>query len=213
MLRWILWFLPLLVPAWLVWRAFSPDFAGDPVEYWLFETGRWALYFLLAVLAYRPLVYHTGWKKLMPYRRIVGVWVFFFASLHMLVYLLLELGLDLVKFLDEVTSRFYLVIGITAWLMLLALALTSNRRAMLKLGKRWKTLHKLVYLLGLLATWHFFLSVKADVREPLVYMGAWVLLMSWRSWQDRKGKTNAKNTVASVDDERSRQCGKRVLVE
>ena len=115
--------------------------------------------------------------QLPRYRRMLGLFAFACALAHFLCYAVVDQGLALDFIVEDVTKRPYITVGFTALLLLLPLAATSNTASMRRLGRRWKSLHGLVYPIALLGCWHFYWQVKADLREPLVYFGLWLALM------------------------------------
>ena len=180
--------LPLAQLAWgLFFGALQPNpveallhGTGDPVEALLHGTGDWALRLLLVTLAVTPLKRITGWRRPMLWRRMLGLFSFFYAVLHFTIWLVLDRELLWSEIVVDLTKRPYIVVGFTAFLILLALAATSNTWSMRRLGKGWQKLHRLVYLAALLAILHYWWLVKADVREPLIYLGVFGLLMALR---------------------------------
>lgn len=164
---------------WLGLIVLAPDELGaDPVKFILHDTGLWALRFLLLTLAMTPLRALSGRTEFIKIRRQLGLWSFFYASLHLLVYAGLDLGLDFAHLWEDIVKRPYITVGFLAWLILLPLAITSNQKMMKKLGRKWKTLHKSIYLIAVLACLHFLWLVKKDLTEPLIYSSiAFVLLI------------------------------------
>lgn len=141
------------------------------------RTGDWTLRFLLAALAVTPLRRVAGWTVLARFRRLVGLYAFFYACLHLATYLVLDLGGYWVQILDDVVKRPYITVGFTAWVLLLLLASTSTQATVRWLGRRWAQLHKIVYVAGLLGVLHYLWLVKADLREPLFYAAILALLL------------------------------------
>jgi sulfoxide reductase heme-binding subunit YedZ len=166
--------------AWLVWRVASDGLGADPVAAITHFSGIWALRFLLASLAITPLRHLAGLPALIPFRRMLGLWAFAWASLHLLVYAVLDLGGYWAQILEDIVERPYITVGFLAWLGLLPLALTSTRSMMRRLGRRWGQLHKLVYAIAVLAVLHFCWLVKADLREPLLYAALLAVLLGFR---------------------------------
>ena len=163
--------------AWLL-VAFSQDALGaNPVERILHETGAWTLRLLLLTLAVTPLRRLTGWRGVAPYRRTLGLWTFVYALLHFAGYALLDLGLDLAALAEDLRERPYIMLGFSAFAILSLLALTSPRAAVRRLGRRWRSLHRLVYLAAILGVLHFVWLVKADLLEPAVYAALVALLL------------------------------------
>ncbi len=175
-------FLACLMPlAYLVWDAAHDILGTDPVAQLEHRSGDWALRLLLATLAITPLRKITGWNKLIRYRRMFGLFAFFYITMHLLIYLLIDLGGFWSQLLGEIVKRPYITVGFTAWLLLIPLAITSTQGMIRRLGaRRWQRLHRLVYLAALLGVLHFMWLVKSDHREPATYLGVLVVLMLWR---------------------------------
>jgi sulfoxide reductase heme-binding subunit YedZ len=175
--------LPLLV---LVLGAINDDLGTNPVETLTHETGQWALRFLLIGLTVTPLrrLLKAAW--LIKLRRMLGLFAFFYASLHFLTYLWLDQFFDWHEIIIDIPKRPFITIGFVSLLLLLPLALTSTSAMQRRLGKKWLTLHKLVYVIPVLVLLHFAWSLKADYSEPLSYALLFVLLMLMRLIYDRK---------------------------
>jgi len=140
-----------------------------------------ALKFLLATLLVTPLARYAKQPLLIRTRRLLGLWCFAWATLHLTSYALLELGINNLALLGrELVSRPYLTLGIISWLILLALALTSTQYAQRKLGRRWQLLHNFVYLVTILAPVHYLWSVKILSPQPILYALAALALLAWR---------------------------------
>ena len=169
----VLWFLCLLPFAHMLLGAFAVagvSLGANPVEDILDTFGIWALRLLLGTLAVTPLRRLTGWNWLIGYRRMLGLFAFFYALLHLTTYVWLDQGWNFSQVVEDVIKRPFITLGMLAVLLLLPLALTSNRWSMRRLGRRWQRLHRLVYLIAILAVWHFYWQVKLDTLEPLVYV-------------------------------------------
>lgn len=171
----------LLPLALLVLATRNGTLGADPVATLEHETGLWALRFLLATLAITPLRRTTGWHWLIRYRRMLGLFAFFYASLHLLIYLVVDLGGFWAQVFEEIAKKPFITVGFLAWLLMIPLALTSTKAMMRRLGRRWATLHKLVYAIGVLAVLHFLWQVKwgetIAALEPVVYAAAFAALM------------------------------------
>ncbi|WP_322974112.1 protein-methionine-sulfoxide reductase heme-binding subunit MsrQ [Larsenimonas rhizosphaerae] len=152
----------------------------EPGKYLLLGFGLCALVILLLTLSLTPLSKLTRWKGFTLIRRQLGLWAFFYALLHLSSYLVFILGLDFSVLLQDIARRPYVIVGMLALVGLLVMALTSNRWAMRRLGKRWKPLHKVVYLVLALVLLHFFWVVRADMTDWAGYALAAVALMSLR---------------------------------
>ncbi len=142
---------------------------ANPVETLTHATGAWTLRLLLATLAITPLRRFTGWSCLAPWRRSLGLLAFLYATLHLTTFLALDLGFALGRLAEEVAERPYVTLGFSALLLLVPLAITSTRGWQRRLGRRWLTLHRLVYGAAVLGVLHFVWLVKADLAEPLAY--------------------------------------------
>jgi len=176
-------FLLSLTPfAYLLYGALlDPESLGaNPVEYLTHETGGWSLRFLLITLLMTPLRRYTGWSYPLRMRRMFGLFAFFYVTVHFFIYAGLDLGLDISHLSEDILDRPYITIGFLAWLLLIPLAFTSTKSMMRRLGRRWKKLHSLVYLIGLLGVVHFIWLIKKDLQEPLIYAAIFILLMLTR---------------------------------
>jgi sulfoxide reductase heme-binding subunit YedZ len=156
------------------------DLGADPVNRLIHACGITALNLLLVTLAVTPVRDITGWRSLIRLRRMLGLFAFFYALAHFSVYLSLDQVFNLRAVGADILKRPYITIGMLALLLLLPLAVTSTNGMMRRLGRRWTTLHRLVYVITGLGLWHFWWQVKADIREPLIYVGIFALLMAWR---------------------------------
>lgn len=168
---------PLL---WTGWRVFTGGIGADPVEGLLHFGGFWTLVFLTATLAVTPLRRLTGWNDLVRVRRLLGLWAFFYACFHLLVYVGLDQGFQVAWIVEDVVERPYITVGMAAFLLLMPLAVTSTRGWIRRLGKRWRGLHSLVYLAAGLGVVHFLWLVKADSRVPELFGVGLVLLLASR---------------------------------
>ncbi|CAM8011899.1 protein-methionine-sulfoxide reductase heme-binding subunit MsrQ [Atlantibacter hermannii] len=176
-------FLPFV---WLFWAASQGYFSADPAKDIQHFTGRMALKLLLATLLVAPLARYAKQPLLIRTRRLLGLWCFAWASLHLTSYALLELGINNVALLgQELVSRPYLTLGIVSWVILLALAVTSPQIMQRKLGRRWQTLHNFVYLVAILAPIHYMWSVKTLSPQPLIYaaLAAGLLALRYKKFR------------------------------
>jgi sulfoxide reductase heme-binding subunit YedZ len=199
--RWLRWvakplvFLACLVPFLLLLQgALDGDLGANPLERVTDVTGQWGLRFLLLTLAVTPLRRLTGWTWLLRFRRMLGLFVFFYITLHFLTWVWLDQELSWGNILADIVKRPYVTVGFSAWLLLLPLAATSTRGMMRRLGSNWQRLHRAVYVIGVLAILHYIWLVKADLLEPLIYAAVLILLLlvRWRpqlirrpAWGDR----------------------------
>jgi sulfoxide reductase heme-binding subunit YedZ len=175
-----------LVPALILAVDFSRDALGaNPVEELTHRTGLYALRFLLASLAITPARRWLGFAWLAPLRRTLGLAAFAWACAHVAIFAWLDHGLALGEMWDDLLERRYITAGSAAWLLLVPLAATSTRAMQQRLGRRWQSLHRLVYLAAGTAVLHFIWLVKADLREPIVYGSILSLLLALR-WNRRE---------------------------
>lgn len=163
--------------AWLMWDALHDGLGADPVAQLEHRSGDWALRLLLATLAITPLRRLTGRAELVRFRRMLGMFAFFYACVHLTIYAVIDLGGYWSQLFADIVKRPYITVGFTAWVLLVPLAVTSTRGMMRRLGRHWQRLHRLVYVIALLAVLHFLWLVKADHREPLIYLAILALLM------------------------------------
>ncbi len=179
--------------------AASDALGANPVEKITHETGAWALRFLMLCLTVTPLRRVTGWRALRLERRTLGLFAFFYACLHLATYVSLDLGFEWSELYEDILERPYITLGFSTFLVLLALASTSTRAAARRLGRRWKTLHRAVYLAGVGAVVHFLWLVKADTREPLVYGAILTLLLGSRVGWWLRGRVDRRGRLSGAD--------------
>lgn len=172
----------LLPLVWLLWLGWQGDLGANPVETLSHRTGDWSLRFLLLALAVTPLRRLTGWNVLLRFRRMLGLFAFFYVCLHFTVYLIFDQSFDLASILEDVVKRPYITVGFAGFLLLIPLAATSTSGMMKRLGRNWQRLHRLVYLIGVLGVLHYLWLVKADITEPLLYGGVLAALLGYRLW-------------------------------
>ena len=155
---------------------------ANPVEEILDRFGNWALRFIMITLAVTPLRRISGWNQLLQFRRMLGLFTFFYALNHFLTWLILDQGMRLSAIAEDLVERPFITIGFTALVLLTALAATSTNGMRRRLGRRWQLLHNAVYLVGALGVWHFWWQVKQDIAEPLVYVTILGILLGIRLW-------------------------------
>jgi len=177
-------FVACLAPlAWLTCGAlglFGVSLGADPVKELEHEAGKTALNLLLLTLAVTPVRELTSQPQLLRLRRMLGLFAFFYVVVHFTIYLVLDLELNFRTLGADIAKRPYITIGFTALLLLIPLAVTSTNGMMRRLGRRWQTLHRLIYVIAVLGVWHFYWQVKRDVREPLLYAGILAVLLGYR---------------------------------
>jgi methionine sulfoxide reductase heme-binding subunit len=164
----------------LVWDGLRGDLTANPIEDLTHRTGWWALTLLMVTLAVTPVRRLSGWNRLVQYRRMFGLFAFFYACLHVSIYFGLDQLLSFDYILEDIAERPYITVGFTAWVLLIPLAVTSTKGWIRRLGKRWQRLHRLVYVSAALGVLHFLWLVKADVREPLIYATILGVLLALR---------------------------------
>jgi sulfoxide reductase heme-binding subunit YedZ len=180
--------LPLSV---LFLRAFELAGFGlgaNPIEELLHQLGRWGLKFLLLTLAITPLRRWTRWNWLLRFRRMLGLFAFFYIVLHFLTYAVLDQGLDMAAIVEDIIERPYITLGMTGLLLMIPLAVTSNRAMMRRLGKRWQKLHRLVYIIAIAGVWHFYWQVKLDTLDATLYALMLTVLLATRVHYARRNR-------------------------
>ncbi len=174
----IIVFLLCLWPiVWLIYALFDNQLGANPVETLIRSTGLWALRFLWFTLAITPLRWLTGWNKWVQLRRMLGLFVFFYASLHLLLYVGLDQSFDLAEIIRDIIKRPFITIGFFSYVILVLLAITSPHRMVKALGgQRWKKLHQWVYIVAMASILHFYMLIKLDKSEAIFYFILLVLL-------------------------------------
>jgi sulfoxide reductase heme-binding subunit YedZ len=162
--------------------VFFPDWLGaNPAEFITRSTGRWTLRFLLITLAVTPVRRLTGWHWLAGFRRMLGLYTFFYAVVHLSSFVSFDHVFDVMDILKDIVKRPFITVGFTALVLLVPLALTSTNKMVQRLGaKRWLALHRLVYLIAPLAVLHFWWMVKRDVTDPAIYATMLAVLLGYR---------------------------------
>ena len=185
-------FLACLIPlAFLGWKAYNGLLGANPIEVITHATGDWTLRFLLITLSVTPLRKLTGQLWLIRYRRMFGLFVFFYATLHFLTYIWLDKFFDLHEMLADIAKRKFITVGFTAFLLLIPLAITSTSGWIRRLGgKRWNLLHRLIYVSAIAGVIHYWWLVKADIRKPEQYAVILAILLASRLlvWLRQKEK-------------------------
>lgn len=180
-------FLLCLLPfAWLVYGAFTDGLGANPAEHLIRATGDWTLRFICIVLAVTPIRVMAKLQGLARFRRMLGLFVYFYVVVHLLSYSWFDQGFDIGGILTDIAKRPFILVGFAAFVLLTPLAATSFNRAIKALGaKRWQALHKLVYLIAGLGLLHFFWmrEGKNDFAEVFVYAAIIAVLLGWRVWK------------------------------
>lgn len=178
-------FLLCLTPLlWIAWDALNSNLGANPVEKMTHRSGDWALRFLLITLAITPLRQLFNWPGLVRLRRLFGLFTFFYVCIHFSIYIVFDHFFDLNDILEDIIKRPYITLGFSAFVLLIPLAVTSTNKMITRLGRNWKKLHQLVYVIATLGVLHYLSLVKADVLEPFIYGGILLLLLGFRAWQD-----------------------------
>lgn len=182
-------FLVCLIPlALFSFDVISGELSADPVKDATLMTGDWTLRFLLITLLVTPIRRWTGWSRVLRLRRMLGLYAFFYAFLHFLVWFWLDRELQLGDVIEDILKRPYITVGFSAFVMLIPLAITSNKFSIRRLKQRWQKLHKLVYLIAGLGVLHFLWLVKADVQEPVIYAVILIALLGIRARWERQSR-------------------------
>lgn len=182
-LRHLVFWLALLPFAILLYGVVTSSLGADPADVLSLETGRWTLRFLLLSLAITPLRQLTGQARLIPLRRTLGLYALFYASWHLLVYLLFLLELRWSEIGSDILERPYITVGFVSFLILVALGATSNRAMMRRLGRNWKRLHRWVYLAAILGFLHLFWILRGDLTDAVIYGVALAFLLGYRVYR------------------------------
>jgi sulfoxide reductase heme-binding subunit YedZ len=187
-------FLAALTPfLWLLFRTFTDRLSANPIEDLTLTTGIWALRFLLITLAITPLRRVTGWNRLIQYRRMLGLFAFFYATLHLAIYVVdviaVEGSFTFAPVLKDIVKRPFITMGMTAFVLMVPLAITSTKGWIRRLGRRWQLLHRIIYISATAAVVHFIWKVKVAVGEPVYYAVILAVLLGFRLiWALKKNR-------------------------
>jgi sulfoxide reductase heme-binding subunit YedZ len=202
--RWtkVLAFAAGLAPVfWLCWRAWNQDLTANPIEFITRYTGDWTIRFLVFTLAVTPLRKALGLPDLIRFRRMTGLYAFFYGSLHFITYIWLDKFFDLPGMLKDVEKRRFITAGFTAFLLMAPLAATSTKGWILWMGgKRWQRLHRLVYVSGIAGVVHYYWLVKSDIRLPAMYGAMVGVLLVYRVavWAKKRSPGVAVKRPAAI---------------
>jgi sulfoxide reductase heme-binding subunit YedZ len=177
-------FAACLVPfGWLLSNALSGDLGANPVEAITNETGIWTLRLVVATIAITPIRWLTKWNPIIQFRRMIGLYAFFYGTLHFMTYFILDQSLVFSGLWDDVVKRPYITAGFTAFVLMIPLAVTSTQGWIRRMGgRKWNLLHKLVYVTAAAGVLHYFWKVKLDTTNPLYYAAVVGVLMAARVW-------------------------------
>jgi methionine sulfoxide reductase heme-binding subunit len=211
-LRWVVFAASLIPAVWVVAAIASDYFNGtrllgsNPIKEAEHFTGRWLLRFLMFTLAVTPIRQTLGWNWLQRYRRMLGLFAFFYALLHLSIYFLLDLELVWGDLIADIIKRPYITIGMTAFVLLVPLAITSTAKMVKRLGgKRWAALHRSIYVIVVLGTIHFWMAVKRDITDPLIFAAIFAVLLGYRlvRWRRRRAAAVAREHAAPPEPRRA----------
>lgn len=161
-------------------NIFQDTLGANPIEFIERHFGKWTLIFLCLTLSMTPLRRITNISQWILYRRMLGLFVFFYASIHLLCYIALDYHFDWVDIKNDIIKHRYVLVGFLGWLLLLPLAITSSDKMIRKLKANWKLLHRLIYVIAILGVLHFIWLVKKDITEPLIYAAIVSILLILR---------------------------------
>jgi methionine sulfoxide reductase heme-binding subunit len=191
MVKGLVWLLALIPITRLIWLGFNDNLGANPVEFIEHSTGTWALVFLLASLSMTPIRLLTNQVWQIQLRRLLGLWMFFYATLHFITYIWLDFGFLMDDIYKDVIKHLRILVGFIAFVLTIPLAATSNQYMMKKLKSKWKKLHQSVYLIAILAVLHYLWLVKKDITEPFYYAVVLVILLGIRIYFYYKKKQKA----------------------
>ena len=174
----------------LIWDKSHNQLGANPQNFLILTTGMMTLIFLVLTMAVTPIRKVTGWNWLIQFRRMLGLFAFFYACLHFLCFFSLDRGFSVSGTLSEMVKRKYLIVGSTALVVMIPLAVTSTNAMIKRLGgKRWRALHRLAYVAAIAGVIHYYMQVKADVRQPLAFAMVLAILLGYRmadNWRRRQ---------------------------
>lgn len=174
-------FLAALVPLGrLAWKAYNSALGANPIQVITWSTGTWTLVFLMLTLSVTPLRKLTRQYWLIQYRRMLGLFAFFYGCLHFLTYIWLDQFFDWQSVAKDIVKRPFITVGFTAFALMIPLALTSTQRSIRWLGRKWQALHRLIYATAILGVIHYIWLVKKDLRKPLIYAAILCVLLLYR---------------------------------
>jgi methionine sulfoxide reductase heme-binding subunit len=181
---------------WLVFRTLTGRLGINPVEDLTLTTGIWALRFLVATLLVTPVRRLTGWNRIIQYRRMLGLFAFFYAAVHFAIYVGVDQFFAFGFILKDIAKRPFITMGFLAFVLMVPLAITSTKGWIRRLGKRWQMLHRLIYISAVCAAVHYLWKVKVMIGSPVYYGVAIGLLIAWRLvWQVRSSNSRRTQRV------------------
>ena len=175
-----IFFLSLIPFLLILYKIIFNKLGPEPVKEITHFTGEWTLLFIIFSLSMSPLKKITKLNIWISFRRMLGLFLFFYATLHMLTYVAIDYRLDFQSISKDILTKKFIFVGFAAWILLLPLAFTSSKKAMIYLKDKWKKLHRLIYIISILGIIHFIWLVKKDLTEPLIYAAIVVILLLFR---------------------------------
>ena len=175
-----IFFLSLIPFVLIFYKIIFNKLGPEPVKEITHFTGEWTLLFIIFTLSMSPLKKITKLNIWISFRRMLGLFLFFYATLHMLTYVAIDYRLDFQSISKDILTKKFIFVGFAAWVLLLPLALTSSKRALIYLKDKWKKLHRLIYIIAILGLVHFIWLVKKDLTEPLIYAVIILILLLFR---------------------------------
>ena len=179
-LKIVIFTLSLMPIFFIIYQIITNQLGPEPIKDITHHTGKWTLYFIVITLAMTPLKKITKLNIWINYRRMFGLFIFFYASVHLMTYVGLDYRFDIASIGDDIIKKKFIFIGFSAWLLLIPLTLTSNKRMIKILKDKWKKLHRLIYLISLFGAIHYLWLVKRDLTEPLIFLAIILILLSFR---------------------------------
>ena len=164
----------------IAWKGFHSLLGANPIQVITWSTGTWTLVFLMLTLSITPVRKLTKQYWLIQYRRMLGLYAFFYGCLHFTTYIWLDQFFDLHSIAKDVVKRPFITVGFTAFILMIPLALTSTQGSIRRLGKRWVTIHRLIYVTAIAAVIHYYWLVKKDIRKPVIYAIILGILLLYR---------------------------------
>ena len=192
-------FLTCLGPlSWLIWLALTDGLSPNPIDDITDTTGRWTLRFLLITLSITPARRITGWNNFIRFRRMLGLFAFFYSFLHFTTWFVLDQFFAFADMVNDVIARPFITVGFTAFVLMIPLAITSTKKWIARLGgKRWQLLHRLIYVSAVAGVIHYLWVVKLDTQGPLVYGAILAALLAFRVW-NKASSLRRENVITKV---------------
>ena len=192
-------FVAALIPAaMLVYAAFTGGLTANPIMYITDTTGDWTIRFLIITLAITPLRRVTGWNQVIQLRRMLGLYAFFYGTLHFLTWSVLDWFFDFRQMGSDILMRPFITIGMATYIILIALAVTSTQKSIRRLGKKWTQLHRLIYVAAATGLFHFWMARKTVVPQFEVLLAAAIVLLGFRAWWTMRTRVRAASAATAA---------------